>query len=366
MQTLQIVKGLKETGFALNVICYFEYDSFVVTQFEDAGCNVILLNWKRNIPPLKFILELNRIIREFSPSLVHVQYMAPGVLPVFAARLAGIRNVIATVHQPYTSNHGILSKLLLRFSALLCKRFISVSMNAEKSWFGSSILYNTNFPLNAQPNHFTIYNSVEVEEIRQIQGGANIKELKTCFSIPKEKIVVGCVSRLRVEKGVDTLIEAFAKALENNNNIHLLIVGSGPQESELKSRVTELKLDGLCSFTGEANWREAMEFMSCMDIVVIPSRFEGFGLSAAEAMALSKPVIASNVDGLKEVLTDRETGFLFSVGNSPELAGHINKLCQSESLRNSMGSNGFKKVNLVFDIKEAARRNESLYNQLAN
>ena len=364
MQTLQIISGLTETEFEINVICYFEFDSSVVTQFENAGCNVILLNWKRNIPALEFTLKLSRIIREYSPSLVHVQYLTPGLLPVIATRLAGIKNIIATVHQPHTKQHGFLSKILLRISTLLCKKFISVSLVAEKSWFGSAFLFDNNIPLQKQSKHFTMYNSVDVDKIQIIENSVSRLNLLESVGVNYEMTVVGCVSRLREEKGIDVLVQAFALAYAKNSNLHLLIVGTGPQEDEIKSIIEELNISEACTLTGGLSWEESMRFMSCMDVVIVPSRFEGFGLSAAEAMALGKPIIASDVGGLAEVVTDKETGYLFQANNTSDLADYIIEMSESFSKREEMGSNGLKKVLEMFDIKQARERNNQLYKQL--
>jgi glycosyltransferase involved in cell wall biosynthesis len=364
MQTLQIVQGMRYSGIRIEVVCYFEFEENVVKQFEEAGCFVRLLKWNRDIRPITFILKFRELVRQIKPNLVHVQYMSPGLLPVIATRLAGIGNVIATVHQPHTAQHGKLSKVLLRFSALLCKRFISVSMIAEKSWFGSAFLFDTNIPLQKQSKHFTMYNSVDVDKIQNIQNSVNRLNLLGSVGVNYEMTIVGCVSRLREEKGIDVLVDAFALAYAKNRGLHLLIVGTGPQEEEINSRIEELNISNACTLTGGLSWEESMGFMSCMDVVIVPSRFEGFGLSAAEAMALAKPVIASNVGGLAEVVTDKETGYLFQANNTSDLADYIIEMSESFSKREEMGENGLKKVLEMFDIKLASERNNLLYNQL--
>ena len=88
---------------------------------------------------------------------------------------------------------------------------------------------------------------------------------------------------------------------------------AGPDEKKLKDTVQTYGLISSVTFYGEAEWERAMQLMSLMDIVVVPSRFEGFGLTAAEAMAMGKPVVASDTSGLKEVVINDETGILFPV-----------------------------------------------------
>ena len=364
MQTLQTINAMRFSGIKFEIVCYFEHEEKIVKLFEEAGCVVRLLKWNRKIGPIFFILNFRKVVKKIKPDLVHVQYIAPGLLPIVATRLARVKNVIATLHQPYTAQHGKLSKILLKISALLTVKFISVSLMAEKSWFGSAFLFDSSIPLQRQSKHFTMYNSVDVDKIQIIQHSVSrLNQLETA-AVANEKLLVGCVSRLREEKGIDVLIVAFALAYAANKDLHLLIVGTGPQEEEIKSRIEELNISQACTLTGGLSWEESMRFMSCMDVVIVPSRFEGFGLSAAEAMALGKPVLASNVGGLAEVVTDKETGYLFQANNTSELAAYIIELSESFSKREEMGKNGLKKALEMFDIKQASEKNNRFYKQL--
>ena len=126
--------------------------------------------------------------------------------------------------------------------------------------------------------------------------------LKCELAIPAGIPVIGAVSRLRHEKGIDLLLEAFTFLIRSGEKAHLLLVGSGPDEKKLKDTIQTYELNSSVTFYGEAEWERAMQLMAIMDIVVVPSRFEGFGLTAAEAMAAGKPVIASDTSGLKEVV----------------------------------------------------------------
>lgn len=363
-QTLQLVKAISNLKIEIVILVFFEVESEMLVLFEREGVEVSCLKFKRSLPVRQFVTKLIGVFRNLRPKVVHVQYMAPGALAIIAAKLAGVKIIIATVHQPHTIAHGLISKLLLRISSKFCFKFICVSMNVERSWFGSASLFDESIPLNKQCKHFTVYNSVDVSEILRIQSNISVEEKKKQLNIENEKILVGSVSRLREEKGIDLLIEAFAMSLKENRNLHLLIVGAGPQRTDLENFMQNLQIEEHCTFVGDANWIEAMEFMSCMDIVVVPSRFEGFGLSAAEAMALGKPVIASNVGGLAEVVTDKETGYLFQANDTSDLADHIIEMSESFSKREEMGKNGLKKVLEMFDIKQASERNILLYNQL--
>lgn len=365
MQTLNLGRVLVSKGFLITTICYFEYNPDVVLEYEQAGSRVVTMDLNRSISPLKLIYTLIKLFKKHNPNIIHVQYMAPGALPILSARLAGIKKVVATVHQPYTPSHGRLAKLLLRISALLCTQFITVSQKAEESWFGTGQLFDENLPLKQQPGHFTIYNAVEVDRIQSICKTVMVEEARKRLNIPSTGLIFGVVSRLRYEKGVDLLVKAFAGLVHEGHLAHLLIVGNGPDTAILEKQVKEEQITQQVTFFGEAGWETAMQQMALMDVVVVPSRFEGFGLTAAEAMAMGKPVIASAVFGLKEVVTDGETGLLFEPENTSDLKESLKQLCLDPALCKQLGANGRIKAEKLFDYKVYSRKTSELYRMIS-
>lgn len=364
MQTLNLVRTLVGEGHQITVLCYFEFNQEMVNEYQQTGCKVELLRLQRSIRPWTFIHLLRKRFIALQPDVVHVQYMAPGTLPIIAARLAEVKKILATVHQPYTPSHGKLASVLLRFSANLCTRFIAVSVNAEISWFGNGQLFDEKKALKDQPNHFTIYNAVDRAAIQKIEQQTDFLKEKFKLGIPSNHVVIGAVSRLRYEKGIDLLIESFAIVSKQHPTIYLLIVGTGPDEDQLKERINDLKLNQKTTFFGEANWETAMQQMALMDVVVVPSRFEGFGLTAAEAMAMGKSVVATNVFGLSEVVSNGETGILFPAEDIQALANSLIRLCIDPNLRSTMAFNGKAKVEKLFDISVYNQKTIQLYNEI--
>jgi len=361
IQTLNQARVLTSIGYYVEVLCYFEHELSTVDEFEHNGIHVRLLNLERKLHFIKFIKRIVREIRTSKPQIVHVQYMSPGALPIIAARLAGSKTILATVHQPYTKSHGIHAKIILRVIALFTTKFIAVSQNAEKSWFGDSGLFNENKPVKLQSNHFTIHNAIDIEKIQEIVSSVNTVYLRKDLLIPDGIPVIGAVSRLRHEKGIDLLIEAFNQLIINGANAHLLLVGNGPDEQKLKDTVQTYEINSSVTFYGEAGWERTMQLLSIMDIVVVPSRFEGFGLTAAEGMAMGKPVIASATSGLKEVVVHEETGILFPVDDVQTLKTALERLVNDPDLRERLGSTGKERVRANFSIDLFCRKIKALY-----
>lgn len=358
IQTLNLAQLLCKRGFEVSILCYYEHDKTVVKEYQKAGCSVEILDLKRSISPLKLLQFLKVQFRKINPDIIHVQYMAPGMLPIIAAKLSGVKTIFATVHQPWTKNsHGIKAKLFLRFSSLLCTRFITVSVNAEKSWFGKSTLLNPAIPDTAYQKHFTIHNAVDIEKVDACIARAKGLTIK----MKSESFVVAAVSRLRHEKGIDVLLKGFSLFVSKFPGAYLQIIGDGPDKEGLVQMAENLGIAPNVYFHGSKNWEEAMQLISAVDVVVCPSRFEGFGLAAAEAMACCKPVIASEVDGLKEVVANGETGVLFSVDDEVALSQAMEKLYLQPALVKSMGEQGRQRVEQLFSMDVYSQKTNYLY-----
>jgi L-malate glycosyltransferase len=314
-------------GLETKVLVYFENDLTMLNQFKASGIEVECLNWNRRISSLNFVLQLRKVFMEHKPTLVHVQYMAPGALPILAAKLAGVSRIFATVHQPWTPSLGRIAKRILRSAARLCERFTVVSQNAERSWFGTAQRVDANKPIAEQPRHLTLYNAVDVARLMEIQSDFATKPSLKEFGIPFGAQIVGTVARLRHEKGIDILIQAFARLASTDlMPRYLVIVGDGPDRNKLVQLAGKLGIASRVIFIGSTPWEEAMQWMSQMDIVVVPSRLEGFGLTAAEAMAMGKPVVVSNTHGLSELVDHNVNGLVFDVDDVAQLSDHLSEL----------------------------------------
>jgi glycosyltransferase involved in cell wall biosynthesis len=360
IQTLYLARALLQDGCLVCVVCYFEFDREVVDEYKAVGCEVILMKLGRDIQLLVFVKVLRDLFSEINPDVVHVQYMTPGALAILAARIAGIKKIIATVHQPYSSWHSLLSKILLRSSALLCDHFIAVSSKVEQSWFGSSRNFIGNERIRI-PKHFTIYNAVDVSRVETLSRSEDAIALKVSLGLSC-RFVFGYIGRLSREKGVDTLFDAFDILVQHCSDIDLLIVGDGPEKKSLEKRYSSKKWWKKVFFAGRQSWDNAMMHLAAMDAVIVPSRFEGFGLSVVEAMAASKPVIAAKTGGLMEIIENDRNGFLFQPENSAELASLMSILYFDHEKYNELSLNAHDRA-ADFDVSFFTSKVHNLYKQ---
>jgi glycosyltransferase involved in cell wall biosynthesis len=182
-----------------------------------------------------------------------------------------------------------------------------------------------------RPSRLTLIRN-SVDTARYSPGPGSAEALPHCAP------VIGSTAMLRPEKGVRTLLEAFAALARKSPSAGLLLVGGGPMLGELEARVQELGLADRCLLTGAV--ADVLPWLRRMDIFVLPSLSEALSNSLMEAMAAGCAVVASNVGGNPELVVDGETGLLFPPGDLPALAEKLETLAGNEPLRRRLASAG--------------------------
>jgi len=152
------------------------------------------------------------------------------------------------------------------------------------------------------------------------------------------------VGRLVPLKGQDILLEAVAKVIEKGHKVKLRIIGEGSSRIALENQIHKLKLNGVVELLGAKSQQEVQKYLAESDIFIMPSRKESFGITCIEAMAMQVAVIASDAEGLPEVVDHQETGLLFSSENINELVDAIILMIQNKQIRLEMGIKGRERV----------------------
>ena len=358
IHVLNLVRVLLSAGYQINVCCYYEYETSMVRQVEETGAKVISMGLRRADGMLTLFNELRKLFKKLSPDIVHVQYLAPGLIPIIAAKLARVRKIFATVHQPGRP-YGWKPKLFIRIAAQLCDAFFCNSMSVEKSWFGNFQIFDLE-KIDPKRKHFTTYNGVDIGRIERITKQTHKESLKESLNI-KDKKVVGVVGRLRKEKGHLNLLESMKIIIKELPDTVLLVVGDGPDRGYLESMANGMGIDGCIKWLGQRDPDEVVELYSIMGVVAVPSLFEGFGLTAAEAMAAGLPVVGTRVDGLSEIIEHEVTGYLIPVGESHELARTVIQLLSNPKKSKEMGEKGRKRVQELFSMQHFTHSTISAY-----
>ncbi|MDP3705755.1 MAG: glycosyltransferase [Legionellaceae bacterium] len=363
IQTLSVVKALISAGYRVIVCCYHEYVQDIVEQFEAVGAKVKLLQLKReyHIPGLLSLgLSLAKVFRSLNPDMIHVQYIAPGLIPIIAARLAGVPVVLATVHIAGSVVYGVKTKMMLRIAAKLCSAFICVSKGVEEFWFGSSMVFDMEkVPHNRK--HFTIYNAVDIDKITKMNK-AESGVLRRSLNL-HERLVIGIVGRLALQKGHTILLDALVEIKNKYPNVALLVIGDGPERQSLQLKADKLGLTDVILWLGAKSQDDVFNYYQVMDIFVMPSLYEGFGLTAAEAMACELPVVSSNVAGLSEVIEHEKSGLLVSSGDSDALKLALLRLIEDRDMAFGYGVYGRQRVQSLFSLRTFEQTMLNMYHR---
>ena len=186
------------------------------------------------------------------------------------------------------------------------------------------------------------------------------------FSPLKEKslndnICIGIVKALEKSYGIEYLIRALKIVVDEGYEPNLLIVGEGSLRNKLEALTETLNLSSLVEFIGEVDNYTVVEYLQKMDIFVVPSILESFGVAALEASSCAIPVIASNIGGLPEVVNDGTTGFLVPPCDSESIAAKIIQLIGEPSLRKQLGIQGRKFVLENYDLNLCGQKMEKIY-----
>lgn len=355
VQTLSLVEALVAGGHKPVVACYFEYAEAMVRRYREAGAEVRLMSEDGKRPTgIKATAAhlwkgLRRIIRDCRPDAAHVQYMAPGALPILILRALGVKKIIATAHTAADiySDTGLR---VIRFLSRTClTAFQCITERAERGFFGSSHLFDGTLS-----RHFTIYNT--------LPGHISIRREPRAELTDNHPITVGVVSRLERIKGMDLVIPAFASTAKDNNRLRLLVVGDGSLRSLMERQASEYGVTDRVDFAGRQPQSELQDYYDRIDILLMPSRSEGFGLTAIEGMARGCVTIAADVGGLPEVVTP-DCGLLHISEYAADLASKISELSANPQRISPLSSGAVRRAE-AFSTSNYREAITLLYNRL--
>lgn len=290
---------------------------------------------------------------------------------------------IIHVHQSRDLSTAILLKMLCKDSKLVYSQQMDSRFNKKDlyhKWIYKNIDYVVTMTDDMRTNHInntpvspdlikTVYNGIDLSKfIIKNENDINLSvDLKLTI---ENKVVIGCVARLDSLKNQEILIDVAKFLIEEQiTNFHFMIIGDETDsisgrgyKQKLLDLIQQFNLQSYFTFISFTNNIE--NYFSIMDIFVLPTNKESFGYVLIEAMAIGKPVIASNQGGPKEIIQQNVNGFLFESKNYLDLAGKIKILIKNESIRLKMGEESKRIAISKFDIKTTIKNYLELFSLL--
>jgi glycosyltransferase involved in cell wall biosynthesis len=204
-----------------------------------------------------------------------------------------------------------------------------------------------------------VYNGVRLQAA---SSAGNANDTKTKLGLDSSCRLIGTVGRLTAVKGQENFLLTARELLKCRSDLRFILVGDGPLRARLETRARELGIDHRVSFLGHRD--DIYDVLRALDIFVLPSLHEGIPMVLLEAMALARPVVASRVGGIPEVLTDRVHGLLVSEGNPGELAGACKMFLDDQSFAQSCAQAARLRVQQGFSSATMGANVASLYREL--
>ena len=333
-----------------------------IKEVIERGVKVIAIpSLVRRISPiqdLKALLSLWRLLIREKPSMVHTHTSKAGILGRLAAKLAGVPIIIHRPHGHVFYGHfgPLVSKCFLlteRVMARITDRMVALTEAERNDHIALSVF--------GPEKIATIHSGVDVDQFMNVQ--VNIAEKKRTLGLNSKGLVVGTVGWLLPIKGPMHLLKAMSNVWESHPKTTLIFVGKGDLEIGLKEEVRRMGVSDKVVFLG---WRDDIpEIMQVLDVFVLPSLNEGMGRVLVEAMAAGKPVVASRVGGILDLVKEGQNGFLAEPGDEKGLAIAIKKLLEDKKMRDEMGKRG-REIAQDFSVEKMIEKVDVLYEALLN
>lgn len=360
---LDQIKALEADGHEVVAVCA---PGPWVESIRGAGVNVETVPMEREIAPMRdarSLLVLRDFFRQQKFDVVHTHTPKAGLLGPLAAQLAGVPHVVHTIHGLlFHDRMGRLRQLMFwlpeKFTATFCDRLLSQSReDVERA---------TQSRLCSAEKIAYLGNGIDVDYFAPCSDSSGRRsEKRRELGIEANDFVVGSVGRLVKEKGFMELFTAAEQVTARRPQVKFLVIG--PREADQNdaldpSYMDDLQRRGVVRFV---NWADDMRpWYAAMDVFVLPSYREGIPRACMEAAAMTRPVIASDIRGCREVVLDGETGLLVSPGDTVSLAGAIERLYQDRELAVRMGGRARPHIVKNFNNKDVCRRLCEFYAQL--
>ena len=293
---------------------------------------------------MALLVQTLRLARQ--ADLIHAHWSVCGVIAGLAGRLTGTPVVTTLRGEDVTqADTSVLFRTAMRWCALLNDRIVTV---------GLAMAEKVDYWLSARGGHLAV-----------IPNGVGLTLNATQPMTKGRRFVVAAIGNLIDRKKVDSVVGAFAMFAEHAPSVKLVVVGDGPRRGALEAMVRNLGQRDRVAFTGAIPPDAVPELLSRCSALVLASRSEGRPNVVLEAMAAGVPVVASDIDGVREMIVHGERGLLFPVGDERQLAAHLRRLMGEPDLARRLAANARQWVDdQGLTWENAARRYAELYHDV--
>lgn len=303
------------------------------------------------------LFELYSFIRKNNIDIVHTHSSKAGIVGRLAARLAKVKIIIHTVHgwsfndhQNFITRYGYI--LLERVTACFSSKLIIVSGFDKEKGLRNRIGNNNQYSL--------VYYGIQLENFGV--SGCNKNNIREELGLRSNDLTVGMISCLKPQKAPRDFIKLASLINKDISGVKFILIGDGILRSSVQDLINGYKLKNQVFLLG---WRRDIpEIMSAIDIFVLTSLWEGLPICVLEAMASAKPVVATDTGGIREIISENNTGFMVNPGDINSMAEKLKLLLTSSKLRDEIGRKARDSLGSNFSLKVMVEKTQDLYGNL--
>jgi glycosyltransferase involved in cell wall biosynthesis len=302
---------------------------------------------------LRIISLLRAEVRRRAPDILHLHLPRSGIVGRMAFRARSPVPIVYTEHnlfEMYSPPIRLLNAATYAANDLT----IAVSEGVRRS-----ILAHVR-PSRLRRQPVLVPNGVDVDALER--SAVSRDAARAVLDLPTDAMVVGTIGNLFGRKGQRYLVDAFAALAKDRHDLHLVIIGSGPEEAHLIAQATHANVaDRVSIVSGRP---DAARYIRAFDVFALSSVFEGLPVALLEAMGLGVPSVGTNVGGIPELIQHEKTGLLVEPRDAAALSAVLRRLLDDAQLRGALAAAGVQHVRTNFSMSEMVRRTDTCYRAL--
>jgi len=351
---------LKKLGLDCEVVILFDPDD-LAKELEKEGIKVhrLQLTYKWNV--IEGIFKLNRLLKNNHYDIIHAHlffaYFYAGLVMLFNTNVKTVTTFHNLGYDTYPA-YTMIKKLRKKLDAFVVNRLIDKKVAVSS----------------AVKEHYSLH--LHIPEVDLIFNSFPLELIDNTMKIERQEILTQYVDvdvyntfsitpgRLVKEKGHRYLLEALEQINKDGLELCHFIVGAGPLKEKIKNGITKKRLSNVLLIDTLVQ-KELFELIRACDFVVIPSVSEGFPMTVGECMALEKPIVATVISGVVDMIKNQKEGLLVPAKDSKALTKAIERLCTDPELRKSLAENAKVKITR-FDTKIIAKQWKQYYERMLN
>lgn len=352
-QTIDLLNNLDDELFK-SYICYLERKESLKKKLNVHKCAGIYCLEKKNRFDMFLLWRLRVIVKKINPDIIFcVDPYTAFIVNFSTGWLSNQYSLIQVLHSTLSKNryNDIIIRLIYKHSIQRSCNVVFVSKNQQQHW-------QRHYDLNSG-NSKVIYNGVDLKEFSISYSDKLKTNLRKDIGLKNNHFVIGICAAMRPEKRHEDLIGALKIIRSKGIPGKVLLIGDGPEKQNLVKHVNRMSLEGHVVFAGFQV--DVRPFLAVCDVMVICSdSVETFSMAVLEAMAMAKPVVASDIGGASEQIEPSENGFLFSPRDVDSLASYLEHLFTSDNAQ-EIAKKAKQKVQGEFTLEKMVKQYQDLF-----